>query len=178
MNNRAFDGFDDVIHTNMGIYGTDTAGLAHALADHDRREVKPTPEGLQISFTHDPCGTSTVAVIEWPDLVSLAHGIPPLVAYATRLNPQQPSLIERYPAFGSALGQWTQRGPGGPWMLHGNRCRYHACPRRELVILVDPTEVDESVRLASSQRWIRDEQALSNWARAAAAAHAQSQARR
>lgn len=173
MSNGGFDGFDDVIESNMGLFGEDAASLAPALANHDRREIQPQSDGLHVKFAHAPCGMVREAIIEWADVVALAHNIPPKVAYATRINPAQPSIVERYPQFGENLGTWTQRGPGGPWALQGNRCNYHACPKRDIVVLLDPSEIDQAVRVGSSQRWIKDEQALKNWTRAAVQMHAQ-----
>lgn len=179
MSNRAFDGFEDVINGNAGIYGADTPGMANALGNHDRREVSPTQEGLQISFVHDACGTGIVATVEWPDIVALAHGIAPKLAYATRLNGQQPSLVERYPAFAANLGDWAQRTPGGPWALQNVGCINYACPTRKNVpILLLPEEAVEAYRVASSQRWIRDEAALQKWVSTAAQMHAQAGVRR
>lgn len=171
MSNKGFDGFDDIIYGNTGIYGKDTPGLANALADHDHREMTPTAEGLQVAFTHDPCGMSKIAEIVWPDLVALACGIPPKVAYGSRLNQQQPSLVERYPSFAEGLGDWSLQGPGGPWMMRGLRCFTSSCPKRDIVLMLTSREVDDAVRVARVQRWIRDEAALFKWAQEAAKIH-------
>lgn len=174
MSNRAFDGFEDVINGNAGIYGADTPAMANALDQHDRREIQPGPDGLEATFAHDACGMGIVATIEWPDIVALANGIPPKVAYATRLNPQQPSLIERYPSFAANLGDWVQKGVGGPWALTGVRCPNPSCPQRGNVpILLSPGEVVEAARVGSGQRWIKDEAALNKWALSAAQMHMQ-----
>jgi hypothetical protein len=168
---KAFDGFDDLIHENAGIYGRDTASLAHALADHDAREVSAAPEGVTIRFTHDLCGQQQVGVFEWADAIAIAHGLPPRIAYGTRINPSEASLIERYPSWAAELGDWTFKPPTGPWRAK-LACAGSGCPNRPMTVAMTTGEAAEAIRTGRAQRWIKDEAPLMKWAQAAAQAHA------
>lgn len=160
---KGFDGFEDLIDSNTGIYGKDTAALSHALHDHDARELLPREDGLGLMFTHEPCGMQQVVVIDWQEVLALSMGLSPRAAFGTRINPQEASLIERYPAWGAELSDWkyTDRGT---WALSGLRCRVSACPKREIVLALTPSEAVEAARVAQAQRFIKDEVPLTKWA--------------
>jgi hypothetical protein len=76
-----YDDFSDVVTSSSGVFGSEQAALAPALAKHDRAEVRPTAQGLEVTSDCHGCGSPSALIIEWPELVALKFGVNPAMAF-------------------------------------------------------------------------------------------------
>jgi len=133
------ENFDDVIDQQRGIFGSECAGLCPALSDHEAQRKSGSPEGLVVNFDCARCGSRKVMVIEWPEMLALRAGVPPVVAYQ-----RSQGLLRGAPL------DWKWDGKEQVWWpaLPCARCT------SALLVWLTPSDIQQSLDLARARGFI------------------------
>lgn len=133
-------GYDDIIDSSKGIFGSDCAGLCGSAMDaFSQANGNPTPEGVTYEVTCENCGPRKI-VVEWPEFIAIKNQISPHIAFQ-----RAPQLVQSPTAWGFDARQQC-------W-YPDVRCR--SC-NWQFRMMVHPGEVERSLRIALSQGWIQD----------------------
>lgn len=133
--------FGDVdVEKHRGIFGAECAGLCAALDEHEAQPKQASQEGLVVQFDCARCGSRKVMVIEWPEILAMAHGVPPAFAYQ-----RAPQGLMR----GAPL-DWKWDAQEQVWWpsLPCSNCS------RPLLVALSPTDVSQSVQAAKARQMI------------------------
>lgn len=133
------DQFDDVVTAQRGIFGSECAGLCPALSDHESQRKVGGPEGLTVQFDCSKCGSRKVMIVEWPEILALRAGVPPLVAYQ-----RAQGLLRGAPL------DWKWDGQEQVWWpaLPCARCT------RPLLTWLSPTDIQQAVDTARARGFV------------------------
>ena len=77
----AFDGFDDIIQGNAGIFGSDVPAMENGLTAFDSTRTVPQRDGVHVEMHCRKCGAPVRITVEWGEIVAVRYNVPAHVAY-------------------------------------------------------------------------------------------------
>lgn len=108
-----YDEFGDIIGRETGIFNGESAAIAPALQDFDRATTTPMLEGVKVELHCHPiegqgmgCGSTRQLMLEYPELVAIAMGISPHMAF-TQQDARMCGIQE--------LVRWSHNPKTGQW---------------------------------------------------------------
>lgn len=132
-----FDDFADIIHSSFGI--AEGAGLDSAIEDIDSAKSAPMPDGMAFDFRCPGCGRNRRLTLDYQEVIALAHGISPHIAYYGRTDLCQNPSEWRYIRDENAWGLKMQC----------NRCHQFHYPLR-----IGPREPQQYLDKAMKQQFL------------------------
>lgn len=134
-------GFDDILDSQKGIFGSDCAGLCGSAMDaFSEAKGTPDPQGMMYEVVCENCGNRKI-IVEWPEMVAIKHSISPHIAFQ-----QFPNVVRNATAWG---------------FDQNNQCwfpdiRCSSC-NWQFRMLVHPGEVERGLRFAVSKGWLSEQ---------------------